>query len=117
RSPTSTPSCPDRTWSPRCSSAGSPAPCTTDSATGTCPTTSTSSPSGSTAETPEPAACSSTGYSSKPSIPSPTHSRNSSAVTNELHSSRDAGHKFYCNTKPTRPIENPQAQQLIPAPI
>ena len=53
---TSTQSCPDRTWSPRCSNDGQPAPCTTGSAANTCPTTSTSSPPVQPADLPSPRA-------------------------------------------------------------
>ena len=74
--PASYPAC---TWSPRCSNAGSSAPCTSASKNNTCPTTSTSTPSGSTAATPSPAGCSSTGSCSRPWTPSHIHSRTSSS--------------------------------------
>src|SRR5665648_604738 len=64
--------CPGSTWPPRCSSAGSPAPCTTASPHGSWTTTSPSSPSGSTAAPPAPAACCSIGSSNKPWPPTPT---------------------------------------------
>ncbi|GAA2067324.1 hypothetical protein GCM10009839_93910 [Catenulispora yoronensis] len=70
---TSAGSCPASTWSPRCSSAGSPAPCTTTSAASTCRTTWTSTRSASTAGLPPLGGCCSTGSSSRLWPPAPTH--------------------------------------------